>query len=134
MSSAHRIEVQYKQDPRLKSRTGRIRSLGFSSVQEVQLIDVYTISTDARDFGAAELQKIGDQLANPVVQTFSVGAPTSGEFDFAIEVGFLPGVTDNAGNTAKQTIEDFFKLRFKPGEAVHTSQLFLVKGKLSSSE
>lgn len=34
------------------------------------------------------------------------------DFDCAIEVGFLPGVTDNAGATAKQTIEDYFGFRF----------------------
>ncbi|VVC03877.1 Phosphoribosylformylglycinamidine synthase subunit PurL [Candidatus Burarchaeum australiense] len=133
MASAHRIEVQYKQDPRVKSRTDRLRSLGFSSAEEVLLVDVYTISTESRDFNAGELGKIAAQLINPVVQDFKIDAATRGDFDFAIEVGFLPGVTDNAGNTAKQTIEDFFKVRFRQDEAVHTSQLFLVKGKLSAA-
>lgn len=128
---AHRIEVRYKNDPRLKSRTGRIRSFGFS-IEYAKLVDVYTVSTLSRDFTANELKRIAAQLINPVVQEFKIDEATKDRFDFAIEVGFLPGVTDNAGSTAKQTIEDFFKIRFKDGEAVHTSQLFFISGSLSA--
>ena len=42
-------------------------------------------------------------------------------FDYAIEVGFLPGVTDNVGATARQTIEDFFSLKFAEGQSVASS-------------
>jgi phosphoribosylformylglycinamidine synthase len=81
------------------------------------------------DFSAVELDQIGSQLINPVAQVFSVDKPTLADFDYAIEVGFLPGVTDNVGTTARQTIEDFF-----PGVeevAVYTSQLFFVSGIVS---
>ena len=132
-SCVHRIEVRYTTDPRLKMRTSRIRSLGFA-VDELHLIDVYTINTSTRDFSEKELAEIGTQLVNPVVQKFLADIPTKIPFDYAIEVGFLPGVTDNVGNTARQTIEDFFSIKFVEGEAVYTSQLFLVCGKLSPTE
>lgn len=128
-SFIHRIEVHYKSDPRLQSRTDRIRSLGFP-VTGLHLIDIYTIATDSRDFSSSELVQIGDQLINPVVQEYSIDTATLADFDYAIEVGFLPGVTDNVGTTAKQTIEDFFSFRFLEGESVYSSQLFLVCGKL----
>ncbi|MDP3395202.1 MAG: AIR synthase-related protein [Methanoregula sp.] len=132
-SCVHRIEVHYTTDPRLKMRTSRIRSLGFQ-IDELHLIDVYTIATSTRDFSKTELADIGTQLVNPVVQKFLTDTPTKIPFDYAIEVGFLPGVTDNVGATARQTIEDFFSIKFVEGEAVYTSQLFLVCGTLSPAE
>ena len=111
-SCVHRIEVHYSADPRIKIRTARIRSLGFS-VDELHLVDVYTLVTCTRDFSGKELSDIGAQLINPVVQKFLVDTPTKIPFDYAIEVGFLPGVTDNVGATARQTIEDFFSLSLR---------------------
>src|SRR3989339_1076626 len=127
---AHRIEISYKIDSRIKSRTARIRSLGFN-VDNVLLVEVYTIS---RNFSRPELEQVAEQLTNPVTQKYSIDSPTLAEFDFAVEVGFLPGVTDNTGNAAKQTIEDFFKIKFRDNEAVHSSQLFLFAGKLTEDE
>ena len=129
-SFIHRIEVHYKHDPRLTSRTDRIRSLGIP-VDKLYLIDVYTIATNSRDFTRDELCRIGNQLINPVVQEYTIDNATEAVFDYAIEVGFLPGVTDNIGTTAKQTIEDFFSIRFNEGESVYSSQLFLTCGNIS---
>jgi phosphoribosylformylglycinamidine synthase len=129
-SHIHRIEVHYTSDPREKTRTERIRSLGFP-VDALHLVDVYTIATRSRDFSPAQLSEIGAQLINSVVQEYTVDRATESSFDHAIEVGFLPGVTDNVGTTAKQTIEDYFGFRFGEGEAVFSSQLYLVSGALS---
>ncbi|OPY38979.1 MAG: phosphoribosylformylglycinamidine synthase II [Methanoregula sp. PtaU1.Bin051] len=130
-SFIHRIEVRYKSDPRIKSRTDRIRSLGFP-VTEIHLIDIYTIATGVRDFSPDELAQIGAQLINPVIQEYTIDSATRADFDYAVEVGYLPGVTDNVGTTAKQTIEDYFSFRFKEGESVTSSNLYLVCGTLST--
>ena len=131
-SYVHRIEVRYTVDPRLTVRTDRIRSFGFS-VDKLHCVDVYTLATCFRDFTPDELSQIGGQLINPVVQEYTVDKPTNILFDYAIEVGFLPGVTDNAGTTAQKTIEDYFSMTFCEGEAVYTSQLFFVCGSLPPS-
>jgi phosphoribosylformylglycinamidine synthase II len=131
-SYVHRIEVHYIVDPRLTVRTDRIRSLGFP-VDTLHLIDVYTIATSSWDFTADELSQIGRLLINPVVQEYTVDKATGAVFDYAIEVGFLPGVTDNVGTTARQTIEDYFAMSFCEGEAVYTSQLFFVCGNLPAA-
>src|SRR3989344_1978254 len=47
---------------------------------------------------------------------------------YAIEIGYLPGVTDNAGNTARQTIEDATGYVFKNGEAVYSSRFIFLSG------
>ena len=130
MVYVHRIEVRYKTDPRLKVRTDRIRSLGFL-IDALHLVDVYTIATVSRDFTIEDLNGIASQLINPVVQEFSVDEATRANFDHAIEVGFLPGVTDNIGTTARQTIGDYLSMKFAEGEAVYTSQLCFVCGNLA---
>ena len=56
---------------------------------------------------------------------------TLANFDYAIEIGFLPGVTDNNGTTARETIEDFTGIKFADGEAVYSSQLYFVCGNLT---
>jgi phosphoribosylformylglycinamidine synthase len=71
---------------------------------------------------------------NPVVQECSVDEPARIVFDHAIEVGFLPGVTDNVGTTARQTIEDFLSIKFQEGESVYSSQLYFVCGNLTEDE
>ena len=131
-ASVHRIEVHYTRDPRLKTRTDRIRSLGFL-IEELHLTDVYTIATEERDFSREDLLQIGSQLMNPVVQECRVDEPAPASFDYAIEVGFLPGVTDNVGMTARQTIEDYFSMKFSAGDAVYSSQLYFVRGNLSGN-
>jgi len=132
MTCVHRIEVHYKIDPRLTTRTDRIRTLGFP-VDKLHQIDVYTLATTSRDFTHEELSQVGSLLVNPVVQEYSIDRPMSAVFDYAIEVGFLPGVTDNVGMTARQTIEDYFSMKFCEGEAVYTSELFLVCGNMNLS-
>jgi phosphoribosylformylglycinamidine synthase subunit PurSL len=132
MTCVHRIEVRYKIDPRLATRTERIRTLGFP-VDKLHQIDVYTLATSSRDFTPEELSQIGGQLINPVVQEYTIDQPTSMVFDYAIEVGFLPGVTDNVGMTARQTIEDYFSMKFCEGEAVYTSQIYFVCGSVTPS-
>ena len=130
-SFVHRIEVHYKKDPREKIRTDRFRLLGFS-IDELQLVDVYTVATARRDIQRDELA--GDRrpaVTNPVVQDFVVDEATTALFDYAIEVGFLPGVTDNVGTTARQTIEDYLGIKFGDGEMVSSSELYFVRGRLA---
>ncbi|MFH2105679.1 MAG: AIR synthase-related protein [Candidatus Micrarchaeota archaeon] len=126
----HRIEISYKIDARIKGRTEKLRSLGFN-VDDVRLVEVYTIS---REFSHDQLVQLGEQLVNPVMQQFVIDKATHGDFGFAIEVGFLPGVTDNVGSTARQIVEDFFKVNFASEEGVYSSKLFLFKGNLSKEE
>jgi phosphoribosylformylglycinamidine synthase len=129
-SYIHRIEVFYFSDPRLQTRTEKIRVLGFP-LDALHVIDIYTIATSSRDFTIDELAQIGSQLINPVVQDYSIDRATIATFDYAIEIGFLPGVTDNIGTTAKQTIEDFLGFRFDEDEAVFSSHLYLIQGNLN---
>ncbi len=128
-----RIEISNTvKDSRGKSFLKKIQKAGFD-VEEVKTSAVYTIS---RDFTDDEQQAIGEILTNPVYESFSIGEPDfSRDFDWAIEVGFLPGVTDNVGRTVVESIEDLFKIKFqKPAENVFSSTLMYVKGENLSEE
>ncbi len=124
---AHRIELIYTvPDTRARVRKKKLHSLGYSSITSVTLIDVYTVD---KTLTPEQLKTIASMLSNPVNQAFSINAPTlQKNFTFAIETGFLPGVTDNVGNTAKEAIEDLLKSKFKNSETVYSSQVTLVDG------
>ena len=58
----------------------------------------------------------------------------AGAFDWLIWVGFRPGVRDTAGSTAVEAIEDLLKTQFGPHEAVYTSKLYVINGRLSKDQ
>ncbi len=123
---AHRIEVYTKvNDTRSEIMKKKLTSLGFS-INESKVADVYTIN---KDFNQDELDRIAKTLSNPVSQTYLIDQPNKEiEFDFALEIGFLPGVTDNEAHTAKETIEDLLKTKFEDEQSVHTTKLTFIKG------
>ncbi|MDP1809622.1 MAG: phosphoribosylformylglycinamidine synthase subunit PurL [Actinomycetota bacterium] len=102
-----RVEVVFK-DPALDARGPSIKKqieqdLGLNivalSVRDVYYIDA-PLTDDRIDLVAQDL------LTDPVLQNFSLGAPPAAGVDWAIEVGYLPGVTDNVGRTTAEAIAD----------------------------
>src|SRR3989344_265391 len=129
---AHRIEVASKiHDTRAQVRKKEINSLGFSGkVDDVKLVDVYTIDAELT---REDLDRTASMLANPVFQKAEIDNSIGVNFKYAIEIGYLPGVTDNVGNTTRESIEDLLRQKL-PGQAVHTSQLMLLSGDISQDE
>ena len=100
----YRIEIKEKiQDSRNLIIKNQIESFGFEKkIKEINVVDVYTLNNN---FNIDEVAKIASILTNPVSQEFFINNPAIKEgFDFALEIGFLPGVTDNVGNTAHECI------------------------------
>ncbi|MGB0719994.1 MAG: phosphoribosylformylglycinamidine synthase, partial [Bdellovibrionales bacterium] len=54
------------------------------------------------------------------------------QFDWALEIGFLPGVTDNIGHTASELLE--LSGADNDNSAVYASQLFLIKGNMTRQD
>jgi len=128
---ANRIEVITKTgDNRADVRKRKIQSMGFH-VEDVGLVDVYTLDD------AVENSNLGDvatMLSNPVTQDARINRPQAPEnFDYAVEVGFLPGVTDNVGTTAKEIVEDRFK-KTLGGQTVYSSQVMFLSGNLTRDD
>ena len=132
-----RIEVKIKDEmsDALGNKTAlRIREdLGFA-VENVRTISVYTVDTDLSEEEAAQLAN--GPYCDPIIQEPFVGTTAAAtiEFDWAIEIGFRPGVTDNAGRTAKEAAQVRLGRKFKAGQSAYTSTQYLIKADLSADQ
>ncbi len=132
MIMAHRIEIALKETVR-DARGERVKNeiLHFIHlpVEHVRTIDVYTVDADlSRDLLE---QAASGPFCDPVIQSWTLDRPHGADFDYAVEVGFRPGVTDNVGRTAREAVEYLTGRTFAPGEGVYHSVQYLVKGGLT---
>lgn len=130
MDKIYRLEIASTiPDTRAQVRLKALHDLNLQGkVSQVNLVDVYTID---KALTKLQCQKIALALHTPSVQTTR---PKIKNFAYAIEIGFLPGVTDNIGNTAKETIEDLLGKKFKNGENVYSSQVTYIAGSLTRKD
>jgi len=134
---AHRVEVGLKKqisDAIGAKITRQIRENLQLKVQSVRVIDVYTID---KRMSRENLELVAEvPFTDPVIQKSSVGSPLAIEFkwDWLVEVGFRPGVTDNVGRTAREAISTFLGVNFKGDEAVYTSKQYLLRGELQKDD
>ena len=123
--SGMRIEVRFSHgvvDAAGRGVAARVkRDLGLAV--EVGTVEVYSVD---KDLGGMEDKVARELLADPFTQEYAVGG--FGIEGWAIEVGFLPGVTDNVGSTARVAIEELLGVRFAEGEGVYSSRMYLVRG------
>ncbi|MDQ5922413.1 MAG: phosphoribosylformylglycinamidine synthase subunit PurSL [Patescibacteria group bacterium] len=96
-------------------------------ISKVRLVSSYLIEGDLKD---GDIIKIAEALTNKNIEEYSVNKIPELSFDYLIEIGFLPGVTDNVGHTTEDTICDLLHLKQKDSVKVYTSQVFLINGKV----
>ena len=96
---------------------------------KLQILDSYKIK---RNLKSKDLEKIANFLTNPILEELSINKlPSSIEnFTYAVEIGYLPGVTDNVGHTVKETITDLLHLKNNSNLEVYTSKVFLISGNI----
>jgi phosphoribosylformylglycinamidine synthase subunit PurSL len=132
---SHRIEITLKdevRDPRGERIKREIEHFLHLNVDQVRTIDVYTV--DAALSGD-ELERVAaGPFSDPVIQHYSVDKAAAAGFDYLIEVGFRPGVTDNVGRTAGEAIGYLLGRPLASGEGVYTSVQYLISGKLGAAE
>jgi len=132
---AHRIEVGllpgFKDAAGEKTHRRITNDLGIDT-KDVRTIHVYTLDMElAND----ELVTIAENLlVDPIIQHYTVDAPLAADFDYLVEVGFLPGVTDNVGRTATEGVHLIFPNRFTADQRVHSSIQYLISGKITPGE
>jgi phosphoribosylformylglycinamidine synthase subunit PurSL len=101
-------------------------------VDELRVIDVYTIDAEIT---AKELERVRKELfTDPVIQDSRLDRAIARDYDWLIEVGFRPGVTDNVGKTSAEGIVDTIGRPLKPGEGVYKSTQYAIKGALSADQ
>jgi len=126
---AVRIEVSSTvPDPRASILRSRLRDDGFT-VRTIHIVDVYTVdATMSKD----KINQIIPLLTHPLTQKASVGESMAPKkFAWAIEIGYLPGVTDNIGNTTKEMIADLLHKKYFDAPDVYTSRIFFLDGGVS---
>src|ERR1700722_18821805 len=113
-------------DARAEAKKKQFEALGLKSkIGTVCLAECYTIDAE---LNKKQLEKAKILLANPLAQTADANLQAPKKFNYIIEVGFLPGVTDNVGHTAKESLQDGARVKFKPGQNVYSSQVFFISG------
>lgn len=120
------------QDNRAASYQTKISGAGFA-LKSLATTDVYTI---VREFKSSEIEQVGAMLTNPVYESFNIDEPDLfREFDWAIEIGFLPGVTDNVGSTVVESIENKFQIKLNvPHENAFSSMMLYVSGNFTEEQ
>ncbi len=101
-------------------------------VKSVRTISVFTLDIDLLK---EELEKVATgPFVDPIIQEYRIDQPLAQDFDWLVEVGFKPGVTDNVGKTAKEAIEWRLGRKLKEEEKVYTSTQYLFGGNLKRED
>ncbi len=81
----------------------------------------------------SESRSIAEELlTDPITESVSIHKPLAGtspsnsDFDFVVEVGFKPGVTDNVGRSSREGIADLLGRKLTDEDQVFTSRQFLL--------
>lgn len=100
------------------------------TVDQVRIIRIYTV--DGLSQTQVDQAIEAGALHDPVLHTAQT-APAATDFDWIIEVGFRPGVTDNEGRTARETLRTVLGER-NADIAVYTSTQYLISGDLTRAQ
>jgi phosphoribosylformylglycinamidine synthase len=130
----HRLAVKLKthltdmQGRGVASRIGNELDL---QVDSVDLITVYTLEGLSRE----QAREVIDQalLHDPVLHDVSL-EPLAAEFDWILEIGFRPGVTDNEGRVAAETVKNGLNIGLSQDVAVYSAMQYLMRGSLSRAQ
>ena len=128
---AKRLEIGLKvnlPDPMGQGLVAKAKNYLGLGIADARMIRVLTF-----DAGLAEdeLEKVKSSIfTNPVTEASSF-KPLAGSvlpgFDWALWVGFKPGVRDNEGATALEAMRDVLGRAFGGDQAVYSSRLYLLK-------
>jgi len=132
---ANRIEIGFKsgiRDALGEKIRRRIRDHLDLPIASVRTVEVYTLEGS---FSAEELDTIAaGPLCDPVIQHYAVDRGITPSFDWMIEVGFRPGVTDNVGKTAREAIALLLGKEAARDLAVYTSRQYILSGSLTRED
>ncbi|MEW6376797.1 MAG: phosphoribosylformylglycinamidine synthase subunit PurS [Thermodesulfobacteriota bacterium] len=132
---AHRIEIGLKKgirDPLGEKVGRRIKNDLGLPVESVKTLSVFTLDIE---LSKEDLKRVATgPFLDPIIQEYRIDGPLARDFDWLVEVGFKPGVTDNVGKTAKEAIEWRLGRKLKEEEKVYTSTQYLFRGSLKRKD
>ena len=131
----YRIEIGLKQgvpDARGRGVIGQAQGALGMTIDACRTRDVYKVVANIDDAIAAEVQTA---FADPVVAESAMNRlPAPDTFDWMLEIGFKPGVTDNVGRTARGALRDIVGRDLDWEEQVYTSLQYFLSGSLSRAD
>lgn len=131
----HRIVVSLKRslpDPAGRRVMSRIAADLGISVRSVRIADEYLID---RYLTQEQLEFLVEEVfRDPVIQDAVIDAPLDIPFDWLIEVGFRPGVTDNLARTAREAVERTLATKFDADQGIYTRKLYFIQGDISRDQ
>ena len=130
----HRIELKIKphlMDPAGNQYLKESHLCGFSKIQKIRTLQIYMFS--GQDWGSLQ-DLCHDVFQDSVLHDSQVDQFFGNEshFDWYVEIGFLPGVTDNVGRSAKETCELYLQHAIKG--KVYSRRAYLVQGHLDDTQ
>jgi phosphoribosylformylglycinamidine synthase subunit PurSL len=131
----HRIEVAFS--PRFRDAAGestlsKIKNHIGIGLDSVRVVEVYTLDGD---LSSEEADLLREKLyTDPVVQYSTVDKPLADDFDYMVEVGFRPGVTDNVARTSAEGIHDVLHRKLDGSVKVYTCRQYLLKGAITHDQ
>jgi phosphoribosylformylglycinamidine synthase II len=139
----HRIEVVLKfhlQDPQGLKTARQCREDLKLAVSGIRTIKAYLIDTDLSE---EQLRAVAEgPFSDTVIQVAAINRPLALElakkrdfsWDWLIECGFRPGVTDNEGRTAREALELVIGRKLGLDQGVYTSTQYCIKGELTCDQ
>ncbi len=125
---AFRIEIGLKRgvkDGRGLAAVEKARRYFNTTVKSCQTRDVYKVDIS---LSSGEIKRIRKAFTDPVIARSALGRLSPPAFDWMVEVGFKPGVTDNVGNTARAVVKDVVDRPLSRDETVYTSVQYFFRG------
>jgi phosphoribosylformylglycinamidine synthase II len=131
---AFRIEIGLKRgirDARGRAIVAKTRRFLRLPVNSCTTRDVYKLDVS---LSPRELRTVQKAFADPVTSRSALGRMPQPVFDWIVEVGFKPGVTDNVGTTARAVVQDVLDRPLNSLESVYTSTQYFIRGRLSRED
>ncbi|MFH1476816.1 MAG: AIR synthase-related protein [Verrucomicrobiota bacterium] len=126
---AYRMEIGLKRGVRdargARVAANAVRTLRIP-VQSIQTRNVYKIDAHLE---RGELADVKCAFTDSVIEQSALDRLAPPRFDWLIEVGFKPGVTDNVGRTVRMALHDVLRRRLNDDEDVFTAIQYFVKGR-----
>ena len=104
--------------------------------QTIKVLDSYLFSQNIKNVNFNKISSILTNKVSQIVLTnnnYEKILSNYGNFNWVIEIKFLPGVTDNIANTATEMIGENIK-NYKNNFKVGSSKIFLISGNKKIAE
>ncbi len=131
---AYRIEIGLRRgirDARGRTIAAKTRRFLRLPVNSCQTRDVYQVDVL---LSSKEQRAVQKAFTDPVTSRSAISRLSQPAFDWMVEVGFKPGVTDNVGTTAKAVVQDVLDRPLAALESVYTSIQYFFRGPALSKD